>query len=316
MPIIPQTLRALRESRRLSQQRLAERSEQIEGAKVSKRTIARIESGEIRPENVRAHTLESLAKALEVAPDALCKQTNELSDADWREHGYTPLKVLIRDGVRSNYGRVAHHYGLSPNDLIDAAPWMFTLLAELSLAERRQKLEAAKAAVHDAFQLVPPHLRHAQAGLFDFEHAETDEKSSLAARDIFGKLVLATDHGADPFDPDETNPFIDFLRRAAETLNREVIDPEHIELCYRTGLPDWPVFENWLDDLTGGDYWARFAVQNVSGIVKHIPHELNGEENTRRRVDWLIQQIPPELRQQEEEKREKLAAEFGVEDLI
>jgi transcriptional regulator with XRE-family HTH domain len=116
MPIIPETLKALRETRGLSQQRLADRSEEIEGAKVSKRTIARIESGEIRPDKVRAHTLESLAKALEVKPDDLCKQRSEVSDADWKERGYTSLRVLIRDSVRSNYGRVVHHYGVNPKD--------------------------------------------------------------------------------------------------------------------------------------------------------------------------------------------------------
>ncbi|WP_274609764.1 helix-turn-helix domain-containing protein [Rhodobaculum claviforme] len=299
MPIIPETHKALREMRGLSQQRLADRS------KISKRTIARIENGKIRPEKVRTHTLESLAKALEVKPPDLCKQMSELSDVDWKEYGYTPLKLLIRDDVRSNYRWVAQHYGVKPNDLIDAAPWMFTLLAELSLAERRRQLEASKAAVHAAFQLVPGHLRHAQAGLFHFEDAESDEEKSLAARDIFGRLVLETDHSADPFNPEETNPFIDFLRRTAAAVDGKAIDPEHLELPYGDGLPEWPVFKTWLDELTGGDDWADFALANLEGMVEDMPDELKREQKTSERVQWLIEQIPAEVKAREEERRAK-----------
>lgn len=315
MPIIPETLRALREKCGLSQQRLADRSEEIEGAKVSKRTIARIENGEIRPEKVRAHTLESLAKALDVKPDDLCKEMIEFSDADWKQYGYTPLKLLIRSDVRSNYRRVAHHYGVSPKDLIDAAPWMFTLLAEMSLADRRRKLTEAQAAFEEAMASLPDHLFHGNAARTDFENAYHDEQSSLSRRDVFGQVVLETDSVLDPFDPDETNPFCDFLRRTAETVDCKSIDPEHIELPYGGGLPNWPVFETWLDELTGGDSWARFAVENVKDIVRQIPDELCGEVNTERRIDWLIRQIPPELRREEEERREKWNAEVRLEGL-
>ncbi|MCC6006394.1 MAG: helix-turn-helix domain-containing protein [Rhodobacteraceae bacterium] len=311
MPIIPETLKALRESLGLSQQRLADRSEEIEGARVSKRTIARIESGEIRPERVRAHTLESLAKALEVKPDDLCKHKSAWSDADWKERGYTPLKLTISNEVRNNFRRVARHYGVKTRDLIHAAPWMFTLLAEMSLAERRERLEAARCAWKEALDRMPAHLPQSWPARHYLEDAQCIEQDSLIDRDIFGYGLLDTDGGAGGFDPDETNLFVDFLKRAASRLDRSAIDPEHLEHFGGGCIPGWPVFETWLTDLTGDDEWARFAIENVKGIVDAIPQNLKGEEKTKERVQWLIEQIPAEMKALEEERRAKLEATFA-----
>jgi len=103
---------------------------------------------------------------------------------------------------------------------------MFTLLAEMSLADRRRKLEAARSALNAAFQLVPEHLQHGRVGSGDFDHAGEDELGSLAARDIFRKKVLETYHGADPFDPDTTNPFVEFLRNMAKDIGSEEIEAD------------------------------------------------------------------------------------------
>lgn len=311
MPIIPETLKAMREKQGLSQQRLAEQAEQLKGASVSKRTIARIENGEIRPERVRAHTLESLAKALEVKPEALCKPVSELSDDEWKKRGYIPLRVLIQDDVRQNYRLVLHHYDVELQDLIDAAPWMFTLLAEMSLADRRHRLAEWHDAFGQAMDHLPSHLQHACAAIGDVERACSDEEDSISHRDIFGAKILDTeDLGPAPFNPEFTNPFFDNLKNLATKIGSEEIDPEDAELPYGSGMPRWPVFQSWLHDLTGGDNWARFTVENVKGVVQKIPEELKGEAKTVERVAWLIDQIPPEMRAREEQRRAEQEAMF------
>lgn len=79
--------------------------------------------------------MESLAKVLEVSPEDLGNPIDEDTDADWKKAGYTPFKAVIKNDVRLQYALVKRHYGVGLNALIDAAPWMFTLLAELSLAD-------------------------------------------------------------------------------------------------------------------------------------------------------------------------------------
>lgn len=313
MPIIPETLRALRDKRGHSQQGLAERAEQIKGASVSKRTIARIESGEIRPEKVRTHTLESLAKALEVKPEALCKPVTEISDDEWKKRGYIPLKVLIRDDVRQNYQLVLHQYDVELQDLIDAAPWMFTLLAEMSLADRRRRLAEWNDAFDQAMDHLPSHLQHGCSAISDVERAYFDEDSSVSQRDIFGAKVLRDwdGTGPHPFDPDETNPFFEYLKNLADKLGSDEIGAKDAELPYGAGMPRWPVFQSWLHSLTGGDNWALFAVQNVKGTIQAMPEELKGKEKTDERVQWLIEQIPAEMKAREEERRAKWEAELA-----
>ncbi len=317
MPINPETLKTLREKQGLSQEDLADLSKKIK-CSVGRSTILRIETGRTPPEKVRRHTLECLAKALDVKPDALCKPTSEISDEDWKDRGFTPIKFLIPDAVRQNFRWVRHHYGLDPHALVEAAPSMFTLLAEMSLAERERRLKAAEAAFEAAMDQLPEHLSHGTIARSDFENAVSDENDSLACRDIFGRRVIEEADGRGgmfAFDPDVTNPFVAFLRRAAADIDHEALDPDDLNLPYGGGMPRWPVFQGWLHGLTGGDRWARFAVENVKGVLDRMPPNLNGEETTAERVQWLTDQIPPQMRAREGERVAALVAEFDLREI-
>jgi transcriptional regulator with XRE-family HTH domain len=298
MAINPKTLEALRKKLGLSQQALADRSN------VSKRTIARMEAdNDDGADNVRHQTVENLAKALNVKPEELGKPPNEVDYATLRDWGYTQLKALVDDQTRLNYALAERHYGVSHQDLIDAAPWMFALLAEMSLAERRQRLEETKAAFDRAMELMPGHLNsHGEAARKDFKQAVDDEDASVSARDIFGKRVLETEQVVDPFNPDETNPFVDFLLTTAKSIGSDALEPQLLEFPGTGGLPHWHIFHNWFQDLTGGDAWARFAIARGYARTSEMPESLRGADRTIERAAWIAAQIPPEVREREDRR--------------
>lgn len=312
--ISPQTVKQIRirNGLRTQEEAVAKTIEVDEkGEGLSARQWSRIEAAKKPLVQVRRSTAELIAKTLGLARAEDLGKPLELGvdpSKTMEKEGYRRIALWLDKDVRRNYRLVSHHYDVSVQDLIDAAPWMFTLLAEMSLADRRRRLQAARDSLKAALQLVPRHLAHGTVGWGDFEDAEADEENSLAARDIFGREVLETDHGTDPFDPAETNPFHAFVKQLAATIDKRAIDPELIEPLFGSRMPRWLVFEKWLDDLTGGDSWALYAVENVKGILAVLPSDLMGKEKTAERVEWLVDQIPPEMRAREEERQAQQAA--------
>jgi hypothetical protein len=70
------------------------------------------------------------------------------------------------------------------------------------------------------------------------------------------------------------------------------------------GLPDWPVFAAWFEELTGEDWLAVEAIEKGHVKVSAIPPELMGPEKRTERVAWLIEQIPADERELLQQKRE------------
>lgn len=310
--IAPQTVKQarIRKGYRTQEEAVAKTCEiDNKGEGLSARQWSRIEAAKDSLVRVRRGTAELIAKTLGMAKvEELAKPPVDDGNTNktMQEAGYRRIAVWLGNDVRQNYRRVTHHYDVSVTDLIDAAPWMFTLLAEMSLADRKRRLKEAETSFEDAMAQLPTHLGHGYVARSDFESAVSDENNSLLLRDIYGKKVLdgaASGFYTEPFNQDETNPFFDFLRRTAETINSDTIDPELLDLPYGGGMPRWPVFEAWLEELTDCDYWARFAVENLKGIVDAIPENLKGKEKTVERVQWLIEQIPAEMKALEEERR-------------
>jgi hypothetical protein len=293
-----------------TQEQAVTRSSQVDetGEGLSARQWSRIEASKKPLFPVRSRTAELIAKTLGVTNvEDLAKPPKDQDDKSLRDAGYRRIALWLSNDVRLNYRWVTNHYDVSVGDLIDAAPWMFTLLAEMSLADRRRGLEEAHSAFEEAMEKLPDHLAHGTLARSDFENAYYDERLSLARRDVFGKAVRAKDV-AEPFDLSETNPFLDFLRRAAEGIDHGALDPCDLDPSYQGGMPGWAAFRSWLHELTGGDSWARFAVENVAGVIGAIPEDLKGEEKTPERIQWLIEKIPPDVRAREEEKRAKDSA--------
>ena len=141
MKIYPDRLHRLRKERRLSRAELARRSH------VSERTIQRLENESERTGTNRKDTLEYLAKALGVEEGVLT------GDSPFPETDKTPEPERVQIGAqvapkaRLGYDLIKRRYGVSTTEILNMAPLFFTLLAEGSLAWRREKLQEAGEAI-------------------------------------------------------------------------------------------------------------------------------------------------------------------------
>lgn len=211
--IHPESLRAARNRMGLSQQDLSDKCSAM-GKPISKKAIYHYEKGATQPSIKKA---QWLAEALGAKVATLSKAPHDAAATQaWlEEYGYRSIKVVLDRQTRENYRYAAHHFGIAVQDIINAAPWMFTLLAEMSLADRRRSVSEVEPVFQEAMARMPEHLAHGTVARSHFEHAIDDEADSIGARDILGTRLLQTDHGADPFDPVQTNPFVAFLRKTA-----------------------------------------------------------------------------------------------------
>jgi len=169
------------------------------------------------------------------------------------------------------------------------------LLAEMSLADRKQRLADAEAAFDEAMDRLPDHLGSAKVKCWTVQDAFEGERASVGKRDIFGKMLLETDSADDPFDPSVTNPFIDFLQRRASKIASDEINSEACEILH-SDLPEWPVFETWLDEFTAKNWLAKKAIERGHVKLGAIPPELLDAEKRTERAAWLVDQIPGDER--------------------
>ncbi|MDV7145635.1 helix-turn-helix transcriptional regulator [Tropicimonas sp. TH_r6] len=289
MTINPTTLKLLRNNQDLSQEVLAKRST------VSQRQINRIESGKTKKPN--RHTVERLANALDVAPDLLGKQLSDLSDVDWKRSGFTTQKVRLNEEVSRNYRIVAHHYGVTFHDLVDATPWLFTLVAEMSLAERRRRLEASDEAFEAAFETLPTHWPTVINDQ-DYYTACDAEERSIRMRDIFGELEGVGNE----------NPFVEFLRENARTLRSEGIPSDDLTAQYGPHLPRWTLFRGWLEKLALG---GASEEPPVASKVECLDMPKEARDNPAERTAWIANKILPAIG----ERPLKRAWETSLDDL-
>lgn len=302
MPINPDTLKKIRGD--LSQEDLAEK------AGVSRKTISRIENGEADPEKIRPVTSERLAKALGTTPEELAADPNKnsINEASMRRWGYRKINTYLHGDTALSLALVEQRYGISAKRQLDMAPLFTALLAEMSLHERRQKLEDLSNAFEEFSASLPVHLSHGKVARSDFENAYYDEKDSIASRDLFGRLIqksaVENGYAVWPFDPDERNPFVDFLKEMAKNLGlnlRDRLDDEPQIL--EDGLPATAcVFHEEVQEICGDSDWARLALQHGYARIREIPHELSGSDKISERAAWLESKYPAALRREKEQE--------------
>jgi transcriptional regulator with XRE-family HTH domain len=301
--INPFVLQKLRRDKGWPQERLAEM------AKVNKQTISRIERGEQK--NTRGVTIKRLAGALGVEPDELTRST---VTAEANESG------PVRRARRSGFGisdpannflyLISERYFIKPWQVMELAPLLFCWAAEMSLRDRRERLNKFEEACKTARGLEDEmhHLPHA-----DFEASEKKiaaEASSIHSHDIFGMCFGDDDFSDGAFYPpqdDTDNPFAVFLAKLADDIG---------DVARFEGFSpiDYPVFQVCREEalrMVGDD--ETLAERILTGIVDlyDMPKELHGVfGKTDDRAAWVRAQADAYIaRVMESVERRKKAKE-------
>ena len=155
MKINPTTLSTLRKHKGWTQQELARHST------VGLKTISNYEDG--RGSRAQANEVQRLAKALGVGVDDLANPPEDDIAARMQKRGWRKITFFLDGRSRLSYQLVEKEYGASPRELVDFAPLAFALLAEMSLSERRKRLEDFEGRLNEAQKPGPGHLDDAFA---------------------------------------------------------------------------------------------------------------------------------------------------------
>ncbi|NBZ86058.1 helix-turn-helix domain-containing protein [Stagnihabitans tardus] len=248
-------------------------------SKVSEKTIDRILDAE--DHNSQTTTVTRLARALGVTPEDLAqppapgdlRQQQDPNAYSYR-HAFT-----LTGSERLNLDLVGHRYGVSPADILKAAPALYALVAEMSLAKRRADLDLAR----QTRPVVAPHLQGA-ADMATGRLGEVlcAEEASIARADIFGRHLDKV--FADRFDiePPALDPFHDFIRTAAKAANPHAFS----DLLGRGNLPE-RLFEDDLIAISGGDIAAAWALEHGRVRIQDIPAELRSNDRKADRIAFL-----------------------------
>lgn len=302
MHVDPDRLRALRERQGWSRDALEQKTKGKAGndgerlPPVTAKTIQRHEEGKVRRPHAR--TVRSLAKALDVNPAVLSGEAPMPESAPSRDSGPSiQINALIRSEYRLAYGLVRERYGVTAKALIETAPLFFALLAEGSLKWRREKLAEAREAIGRL------EAQHDPAGRLPFgdaawraEEIADAEQASIEKGDVFGREIPEAAYDDVNFDPDDANPFTDYLKN----LEGEIGVPDQIAIGDTLGIgglddfPDYELCVGDLDRITTGSDRARYALRHGHARLANIPKELRGEEAAAARVGWLEGRVPDE----------------------
>lgn len=312
-PIRPNTLKALRELRGWSQAKLEMHSEEMRN-KVGLATIKRIETWRATETYMANPTVaERLAKTLGVDIEDLGKEP-KIDDVGrartLRRVGMRQLRTVVHEDTSLGFRMVEHLYGIPVRTQVEMAPLCMALLAEGSLAWRKQRLAEIDEKMELLMSLGKGHLSFAQT-VCRTEEASYQEEASISSRDVFGKNVAEDSYDLG-YDPGINNPLADYLREFAQNLGTTDIklDPEVFEIG-RSGFPDYRIGASLLEELAAGDIDAEYALACGHARIPEIPAFLNGPENTERRVEWLISQIPEDEIADRKAQREELLSLLG-----
>lgn len=277
--INPATLKALRETKRLTQEVLVELVNRIGKGSLDKRQLQRIE-GKARlegPHYVREKTLLALARALGVAPAELQSAREDSPAAPAEVDERMPLPVKVRPATVTKLDLIRSAYMVTLEEIIDLAPLMFVYHAESSLRERRQRL-ASDWQLRARFMRALPEMQHLieegeQATLSKLQ-AESD---SIRYCDIFGTWL---DHEVSDDDEFGDNLFTEYLQRlsghfaAPSKLEVDEELPAVLVPHAENRITDYTVCTEYLDWLTGRDPEIKTAILNRELLIDNIPAKL------------------------------------------
>ena len=304
--IHPETLKRSRERARLSQEALAEKS------RIGKKTISRIENG--KGGNIRAHTIKSLSAALQIKPDDLAKAPEEMTSENPANRKF---KAYVDTDVALAYALVEHRYNVQYQSLVEMAPLFFTLLAEGSLAWRREKLVQIEetAGLLSEWGISGGHPSYAVAYVEVENNGLPEEKNSINNSDLFGEKFGERADGLD-YDPYRRNPFSEYLNKLVadighdnpgyeDILELQSVDNRDDFFDRAEGkMPGYTICKPEVERITKGNSKARHALAYSHVKISDIPEELQEDAASEKRVQWVIEKIPQdELEKLEEQER-------------
>jgi len=317
-PIRPATLKAMRERRGLSQAKLEARSDEMR-LKVGIATIKRIETW-TKTDVYMASTAvaERLAKVLGVAVEDLAKEPSADSfdrSKKLRKLGMRQLRAAVHENTSLAFRMVEHLYGIPVRAQIEMAPLCMALLAEGSLAWRRKRLAEIEQKAEELMSLGGGNFSFAHA-VYRTQDAACEEEESIRKRDVFGREVAEDTYDLG-YDPNTNNPFADYLRELARNLDEAdfALDPDGIREIGLHGFPEYRIGAVMLDELTGGNADAEYALACGHVKLADIPDELLGEDNTEKRIEWIVSHIPEEELADRREARAELQKLFSSIDI-
>ena len=290
-------------------------------SRVSQRTIQRLENPKEHDTTPHPRTVERLAKALRVEPEVL------VGESSAEDSGAAPapapdrvqIGALIAPKARLAYDLVKKRYGVSTTELINVAPLFFTLLAEGSLAKRRERAREAGDSIDrmDRAMGLGTDCDLLSVATMIAEQAVVLEKESIEQADLFGEHILSCDDAIriphEPFDPAINNPFADYLRRFAADLGTPGIVATTDELNYGSPYGKFTGYEicsDEVDRLAAGSADARRALETGHARLPEIPEELMFKETGQRRAEWLSEKLPEAYRNLQESDPMAIEARF------
>jgi transcriptional regulator with XRE-family HTH domain len=276
----PFILQKLRRGKDWSQDRLADMST------VNKQTISRIERGE--QDSTRENTIKQLARALGVEPVELTQETLTPESNQSEPMKRRPQSSFgVSDAANNFLYLISERYFIKPWQVMELAPLLFCWAAEMSLRERRERLNKLQEACKIARTLEKemPHLP--PPNFIYSEEKITAESSSVNSHDIFG-MCFSDDQFSDGHlycsGDDTENPFATFLAKLVDEIG-DVASFEGFSPI------DYPVFQVCRDEameMVGGD--KTLADRILSGVINlyEMPKDLQGTfGNIEHRAAWV-----------------------------
>lgn len=303
MKIDPERLSSLRKKTRLTRLELEKKSG------INKRTIQRLESESEsqRSQNSQEHTVNSLAKALSVKPGVLTGEEPLPESVKEPASASRPPQIgaQVAPKVRLAYDLIKRRYGVSAAEIINMAPLFFALLAEGSLAWRREKIEEVKE-LKSRVEQIDGFWRGGALGMVgDGLHDEglAGEDDSIQKADLFGEYLLSTPI-YDFFDPSTDNPFASYLRRLKAELDiTGVVDVDSNDLMFGSPLkfPDYDLCPDELNSIANGSPAAQLALEAGYARLSEIPEKLMAEDAGEERTKWLVDKLSDAFKDLEKE---------------
>lgn len=307
-PIDPKRLRELRRQKRWSRERLRKESN------VSVRQIARIESAETVTA-VRATTVDRLARALRTDAGTL----KEPLESDQPIPGDVRISAKVSPKTRLAYDLIERRYGPSAEQLMVLAPLLFVLLAEGSLARRRQKLEQVRDATDNLTSFARSDKNLYFTSLVTDVHDGLEcERMSIEKADVLGDVLRDENpYGWSHDDLLAVTPFADYLCDLAADIGPGAVSfgPDLVLDDY-WGVEPYEICGDELDEVTGGSKRAKWALEYGDVRLPDIPFFLNLEDDPKwkkLRTLWLESKLSDDARKQMERRQKTIEPPITLE---